>query len=103
MNIDWFKDLQAIEQTGSFSKASGLRNISQPALTMRIKALEDWAEQPLVDRNKRPVSLTTAGHTLFSTCAEFFETLEHQRFDLLNRTAANRQTFIRFAAQHSIA
>ena len=103
MNIDWFKDLQAIEQTGSFSKASGLRNISQPALTKRIKALEEWAEQPLVDRNKRPVSLTSAGHALCSTCAEFFETLEHQRLDLLNRTAANKQTVIRFAAQHSIA
>ena len=98
MNIDWFKDLQAIEQKGSFSKASGLRNISQPALTKRIKALEEWAEQPLVDRNKRPVSLTSAGHALCSTCAEFFETLEHQRLDLLNRTAVNKQTVIRFAA-----
>ena len=38
-----------------------------------------------------------------STCAEFFETLEHQRLDLLNRTAVNKQTVIRFAAQHSIA
>jgi DNA-binding transcriptional LysR family regulator len=40
---------------------------------------------------------------LCSTCAEFFETLEHQRLDLLNRTAVNKQTVIRFAAQHSIA
>jgi DNA-binding transcriptional LysR family regulator len=36
MNIDWFKDLQVIEQTGSFSKASGLRNISQPASTYEV-------------------------------------------------------------------
>lgn len=103
MNIDWFKDLRAIEQTGSFSKASMVRHISQPALTRRIKSLEDWAEQPLVNRNNRPVSLTDAGTALLDTCSEFFEMLEDQRLDLLNRQAANHQTIIRFAAQHSIA
>ena len=103
MNLDWFKDLQALEQTRSFSKASYARNISQPALTRRIKALEIWAEQSLVNRNERPVSLTDAGSVLLSTCAEFFDTLESQRLDLLNRKASNKQAIIRFAAQHSIA
>ena len=103
MNLDWFKDLAAIEQTGSFSKASLAQNISQPALTRRIKALEEWAEQPLVDRNKRPVSLTEAGYTFLSTCTDFFETIDRQRVDLLSQSIANKQTVIRFAAQHSIA
>lgn len=103
MNFDWFKDLAAIAQTGSFSKASMAQNISQPALTRRIKALEEWAEQPLVDRNKRPVSLTEAGYAFLSTCTDFFDTIDRQRMDLLSQSVASQQTVIRFAAQHSIA
>jgi len=103
MNIDWFKDLQAIERTGSFSKASLSRHISQPALTRRIKALEQWAEQPLVERGSRPVSLTDAGKTLLSTCTEFFETIEQQRLEMLSKSASSAQSIIRFTAQHSIA
>ena len=103
MNLDWFKDLKAIEQTGSFSKASQLRNISQPALTRRIKSLEMWADQPLVDRNGRPVCLTEAGISLLTTCTDFFDELESQRLNLLSQTSAYQQTAIRFAAQHSIA
>ena len=58
MNFSWFRDLQAVQQLGSFSKASDARNLSQPALTRRIKALEAWAEQKLVERDRRPVMLT---------------------------------------------
>jgi len=103
INIDWFRDLQAIEQTGSFSKASLARNISQPALTRRIKALELWAEQPLVERGSRPVSLTEAGSALLAICTDFFEALEQRRLEMRSRTAGSRQSIIRFTAQHSIA
>jgi DNA-binding transcriptional LysR family regulator len=103
MNIDWFKDLQAIETTGSFSKASQVRNISQPALTRRIKALEQWAEQPLVERGSRPVSLTETGQALMTLCTDFFETLEEQRREMRGKSATGFQSTIRFTAQHSIA
>ncbi len=103
MNLQWFRDLQAIEQLGSFSRASEARNLSQPALTRRIKALESWAEQQLVMRDRRPVTLTHAGQTLLDTCTEFLDALETQRRDMLSQTEAHRQSVIRFAAQHSIA
>lgn len=103
MNLNWFRDLQAVQQLGSFSKASEVRNLSQPALTRRIKALEIWAEQQLVERDRRPVTLTNAGQSLLETSIEFLDSLEAQRLDMLNQTEANRQSVIRFAAQHSIA
>jgi len=103
MNIDWFKDLQAVEKTGSFSKASLVRNISQPALTRRIKALEAWAEQPLVERGSRPVSLTDAGSSLLAICVDFFDALEERRLEMRNRAATTSRSIIRFTAQHSIA
>ena len=103
MNLTWFRDLQAVQKLGSFSKASAVRNLSQPALTRRIKALEIWAEQELVERDHRPVTLTNAGQVLLETSIEFLDSLEAQRLEMLNQTEANRQNVIRFAAQHSIA
>ena len=103
MNFSWFRDLQAVQQLGSFSKASDARNLSQPALTRRIKALEAWAEQKLVERDRRPVMLTNAGQALLETSIEFLDMLEAQRLDMLSQTETNRQSAIRFAAQHSIA
>mgnify|MGYP006265047443 FL=1 len=103
MNFSWFRDLQAVQQLGSFSKASEARNLSQPALTRRIKALEVWAEQQLVERDRRPVTLTIAGQTLLETSIEFLDMLEAQRLDMLSQAETSRQNVIRFAAQHSIA
>jgi len=103
VNFSWFRDLQAVQQLGSFSKASEARNLSQPALTRRIKALEVWAEQQLVERDRRPVTLTIAGQTLLETSIEFLDMLEAQRLDMLSQAETSRQNAIRFAAQHSIA
>jgi len=103
VNIGWFRDLQAVQKLGSFSKASELQNLSQPALTRRIKALEAWAEQKLVERDRRPVTLTNAGKALLETSMEFLDLLEAQRLDMLSQTKVNQQSVIRFAAQHSIA
>ena len=60
MNFQWFDDLAAVQATGHFSLASQKSHISQPALSRRIKALEDWAGFSLVDRRSRPVGLTPA-------------------------------------------
>lgn len=85
MNFSWFRDLQALQQLGSFSKASEAQNRSRPALTRRIKALEVWAEQQLVERERRPVTLTIAGQTLLETSIEFLNMLEVQRLNMLSQ------------------
>jgi len=58
MNLQWFDDLATVQETGHFSLAAQKLHISQPALSRRIKALEDWAGFALVDRRSRPVRLT---------------------------------------------
>ena len=73
MNFSWFRDLQAVQQFGTFSKASEAGHLSQPALTRRIKALEVWAEQQLMERDRRPVTLTIAGQTLLETSIELLD------------------------------
>ena len=42
MDFQWFDDLAAVQVTGHFSLAAQKSHISQPALSRRIKVLEDW-------------------------------------------------------------
>ncbi|HBQ0418442.1 TPA: LysR family transcriptional regulator [Klebsiella aerogenes] len=50
-----------ISELGSFTNASQSLHISQPALTRRIKKLEDILGTPLFDRTTRHVKLTAVG------------------------------------------
>jgi len=56
MDFQWFDDLAAVQATSHFSLAAQKSHISQPALSRRIKVLEDWAGFSLLDRCSRPVS-----------------------------------------------
>ena len=50
-----------VYQEKSFSKAADRLCVSQPALSMAIRRLEDQLGMPIFDRSTRPVSLTAAG------------------------------------------
>ncbi len=49
---------------GSFTRATHVLNLSQPALTRRIQGLEEALEITLFDRTPQGVALTEAGHKL---------------------------------------
>ncbi|KFE34958.1 LysR substrate-binding domain-containing protein [Thioclava atlantica] len=53
--------LRALGQTRSFSRAAEIVHVSQPALSVQIRELEDQIGQPLVERRPRDVRLTRAG------------------------------------------
>lgn len=61
MDSTWLSDFVALAKTGNFSRAAEARNITQPAFSRRIRLLEEWIGQPLVDRRSHPVVLTAAG------------------------------------------
>lgn len=52
----------AVAETGSFVAASSRMGLSQPALSLAIKALEEAVGGRLFDRTSRRVSLTREGH-----------------------------------------
>ena len=72
MNIAWFRDLGNLAQTGNFSQAARLGNISQPAFSRRIQALEAWVGAGLVDRSRHPVKLTVAGQQMLEAAGKCF-------------------------------
>src|SRR4029450_3460481 len=53
-----------VASTGSFTQAAEALHLSQPALTTRIRQLEEALDIRLFDRNTRSVALTDAGRML---------------------------------------
>ena len=102
MNLSWFKNLSHLEKTGNFSQAAQTSNISQPAFSRRIKALEAWVGTRLVERSKHPVSLTPAGKQMLEASKQALERLEYERAQIIEAQALPDKYIINFGAQHSI-
>ncbi|OOY11439.1 hypothetical protein BMG00_17160 [Thioclava marina] len=59
--------LRALGHARSFSRAAEMVHVSQPALSVQIRELEDQIGQPLVERRPRDVRLTRAGRRVLET------------------------------------
>ncbi len=54
-----------VAETKSFSKASEIIHLTQPAVSLQIQALEELYETKLFDRSSNTVTLTPAGEVLY--------------------------------------
>ncbi len=59
-----------VAETKSFSKASEIIHLTQPAVSLQIQALEELYETKLFDRSSSTVSLTPAGDILYKYAKE---------------------------------
>ena len=64
MNVTQLRAFVSVVDLGSFSEAARQSGISQPAVTMQIKALESEVGATLLERRYHRVNLTEAGHAL---------------------------------------
>lgn len=69
--------LAAAVETGSFGRAAARLNLSQPALTVQIRGLEEALGVTLFDRSARGVRPTTAGQGLAQSFARVLAELDH--------------------------
>ena len=63
MRLDWLDDLLAVLEQGSLSRAAESRQLTQPAFSRRIKAIEDYlrsSEKVLVMHNEDDLTLLVA-------------------------------------------
>ncbi len=102
MDITWFRDLNHVEKTGNFSQAAVLSNLSQPALSRRIQALELWVGCELVDRSRQPVELTSAGSQMLEAGQQAVERIERERSQILEAQSLPDKYVVTFSTQHSI-
>ena len=61
MNLHDLETFVSIARLGGVTRAAGLLNRSQPAITRRIKLLEDHLGAPLLERGRSGAMLTDAG------------------------------------------
>ena len=69
MEIRQIKSFLSIAETLHFGKTAQLVHLSQPALSLQIRALEEELGVRLLDRNRRKTSLTAAGMAFLDDAA----------------------------------
>lgn len=88
-------------QTRSFTDTGKVMNMSQPAVSKNILSLEDDLGITLVEREKRPLSLTIEGKLLFDLLMQQNQALNAWIRDL--QLQVNKHIPLRFGAISSIA
>ena len=68
LSSDQLKAFLQVAKSGSFSKAANTLALSQPALSIRIKKLEDALKASLFLRKSSGITLTEVGQKLFLHC-----------------------------------
>jgi len=65
-NLDMtaLRSFVAVADTGGVTKAAGFLNLTQSAVSMQLKRLEESLDVPLFDRSARSIALTAAGEQL---------------------------------------
>ncbi|MGL4319621.1 MAG: LysR family transcriptional regulator [Paracoccaceae bacterium] len=64
LDLTALRSLLAIAETGGVTRAAAMLNLTQSAVSMQIKRLEDALQVQLLDRSARRVSLTASGEQL---------------------------------------
>ena len=102
MDLDWLKDFLALAEQKNFSRAADLRNVTQPAFSRRVRALEDWIGAPLFVRGAQGATLTPAGAYFRPLADEIMRSLHRARRD--TRAVGEREKgTLSIAATHALS
>ena len=87
----------AVVERRSFSQAADQLGVTQPAVSLQIRSLEQRVGQRLLDRSGRRVEPTEAGRMLHARCAMILREAE-DAFDELAQSNAEPMGVLRVAA-----
>ena len=82
MNVAQLRTFVTVVEKGSFSEAARSLEISQPAVTMQVQALEAALGTTLLDRRYRRVDLTESGRALLPHAKRILEQLDDARDEI---------------------
>ena len=99
MHIINLQTFIVVSRIGGFHAAAERLNITQAAVSARIKALEDHLGQRLLDRGRNGAVLTVAGKELLPHAESITQTWNHAKSML--GVPASRPVMIRIGAQFS--
>jgi len=76
VNFNHLRSFYAVAGDRSVTRAARRLNISQPALSKQLKALEDRYKVELIEGTRPPLTLTSAGEALFERAKVLFAVTE---------------------------
>ena len=85
MNWDKLKIFHAVAESGNFTKATYILNLSQSAISRQIQSLEQELKTQLFERHARGLSLTENGEYLFKTAHEVISKLRDVESTLIDK------------------
>lgn len=100
MDIAAARTFLEIVKTGSFVRAAANLNITQTAVSARIRVLEQQLERQLFIRNKAGARLTTAGEQFLPHATTLVQVWERARHQV--GVPAGRDTVVSIGAEHSV-
>ncbi|CCK76014.1 MAG: LysR family transcriptional regulator [Oleispira antarctica] len=84
MDIQALTAFIAVAEHKSFSLAAEQLHLTQPAISKRIKGLEEQLNSPLFDRHNRSLSLTDTGHSLLPKAKEIVQLVRDTQLSMRN-------------------
>jgi DNA-binding transcriptional LysR family regulator len=102
MELKWLEDFLSLSRSSNFSRTASERNVTQSALSRRIKQLEGWLGVPLVDRTTYPVHLTPEGQDVLPRIQEVVALIQAMRSTIQERHAKASEVLI-FATLNTLS
>jgi len=102
MDLNWLEDFLALAEHRNFSRAAEARNVTQPAFSRRIQALESWIGVRLVSRSPQGVALNEAGAYVQHRAADLTRDLHLLRRGA-RRAGGREQATLAIAATHALS
>ncbi len=100
MQIEALKLFCDVARMGSFSRSAEIHNVTQSTASQAVHGLEKDLGATLIDRSRRPWTLTPAGKTFYDGCRELVERFDHLERRVRGRPAAGGE--LRVAAIYSV-
>lgn len=75
-SLNWLRVFEAAARAGSFARAAEALNMSPPAVSQQIRALEGYLGRPLFARGPRSVALTETGHAFLPVVGQSLHSVE---------------------------
>ena len=101
MNLESLQLYCDIVRLHSFSRGAAEHNISQSAASQTIQQMETDLRVRLLDRSKRPFSITPEGKKFYETCREILQNYEETRVEI-TRGQQELAGTVRVAAIYSV-
>lgn len=102
MDTKWLEDFVALSKSRNMFQAAEARNVTHPAFGRRIKALEEWAGVPLVERGHQVSSLNAAGRNMLAAAIDVLDILRDTR-QALQKPEQERNRKITIASGKTLA